>query len=82
MIYEERKIGPKGQVVVPEVFRKALGIRPGSVLRFRLEDNKLILEKNKSDAVVQFERIARAGTSIRKIGAHEYEEELERRASR
>jgi AbrB family looped-hinge helix DNA binding protein len=82
MIHEERKIGPKGQVVVPGVFRKALGIKPGSLLRFRLEGNKLILEKIESDAVAQFERVARAGTSIRKIGAHEYEEELERRASR
>jgi len=79
MMHEERKVGPKGQVVVPEVFRRALGIRPGSLLRIRLENNRLILEKIESDAVGRLERIAKAGPSIRRIRAHEYEEELERR---
>jgi len=82
MISEERKVGPKGQVVVPEIFRRALGIMPGSILRIRLEESRLILEKVQGDSVGQFERIAKAGRSIRAIKPHEYEEELEKRASR
>jgi len=79
MISEERKVGPKGQVVVPEVFRKSLGIVPGSILRIRLEDDRLILEKVQCDSVGQFERIAKAGRSIRAVKPHEYEEELRKR---
>jgi len=81
MMSEERKVGPKGQVVVPEVFRKTLGIMPGSILKIRLEEGRLILEKVQGDSVGQFERIAKAGRSLRVVKPHEYEEELRKRAS-
>jgi len=80
MISEERKVGPKGQVVVPEVFRKSLGIMPGSILKIRSEGGRLIMEKVRGDSVGRFERIAKAGRSIRAVKPHEYEEELGKRA--
>ena len=73
------KIGPKGQVVIPQNMRKALKIGPGSKVIFRLNNNKLILEKPNFDAVAVFEKIAKNGPSIIKIDPHAYEEELEER---
>ena len=73
------KVGPKGQVVIPQRMRKSLKIQPGSKIIFRIDDNKLILEKPNFDAVAVFEKIAKKGPSITKIDSHAYEEELEER---
>ncbi len=65
------KVGPKGQVVIPKAFRQAFGIAPGTSV--------VLEEKPAADFVKVFERIARAGKSV-KIRPHEsYEEELEER---
>jgi len=45
MIKEEMKIGPKGQVVIPRVFRDSLKMYPGSLVVFEQEENKLVIEK-------------------------------------
>ena len=83
MLEEERKVGPKGQVVIPRAMRKALKIDLGSKVVFKLEDNKLILEKPNFDAVATFRRIAKSGKSISKIDSDaDYEEELEERSRR
>jgi len=76
MFEEEKKVGPKGQVVIPQALRKALKIHPGSSVIFKLEDRRLILEKPMSDAVGAFENIARKGPSVSKISPHVYEEEI------
>ena len=83
MIEEERKVGPKGQVVIPRAIRKALKIDPGSKVGFKLDDGKLSLEKTSFDAVAVFRRIAKSGKSISKIDSDaDYEEELEERSRR
>jgi len=76
MFEEEKKVGPKGQVVIPRALRKALKIHPGSRVVFKLEDKRLILEKPMFDAVDALENIARKGPSISKISPHAYEEEI------
>jgi AbrB family looped-hinge helix DNA binding protein len=81
MIKEEMKIGPKGQVVIPKMFRKHLGMHPGTGVMVGLEDNTVIISKIRRDIVADFERIAKSGKSIR-INPHEYEEELENRWKR
>ena len=73
---EEMKVGPKGQVVIPGPLRKTLRIHPGSKVVFRLDGEKLILEKPTLDAVAVFEAISKKGSSIKKIDPHAYEEEL------
>jgi len=83
MIKEEMKIGPKGQVVIPKVFRKTMGLHPGSTVIFELEGNKLLIEKPLIEADKIFEKIANSGKSVKKIHPHEaYEEELEHRWKR
>jgi AbrB family looped-hinge helix DNA binding protein len=79
VIEQEMKIGPKGQVVIPHSMRKALKIRSGSKVIFRLYNNKLILEKPNFDSIAVFEKIAKKGPSITKIDPHAYEEELAER---
>jgi AbrB family looped-hinge helix DNA binding protein len=82
MIEEEMKVGPKGQVVIPRVFRKALKITPGSKVVFKLEnERRIILEKSSFDAAAAFERIAKSGKSVSHISPHMYEEELEERVA-
>ena len=39
----KRSIGPKGQVVIPEAMRRALGLKPGMRVIFELEGDKIIL---------------------------------------
>jgi AbrB family looped-hinge helix DNA binding protein len=79
MIEEEMKVGPKGQVVIPKVFRKNIGIGPGSKVVFELRGNELLIKKPGIDAVKVFERIAKSGRPVKRIEPHEYVEELEGR---
>ncbi|MBI2583939.1 MAG: AbrB/MazE/SpoVT family DNA-binding domain-containing protein [Candidatus Aenigmarchaeota archaeon] len=79
-ITEEMKIGPKGQVVIPKIFRKAMGFHPGSTVVFELEDHKLLIEKPAVEADKIFESIAKSINFKGKIDPHEaYEEEMEHR---
>lgn len=36
-----RRVGPKGQIVVPKVFREALGIEPGDEIAMEIRENGL-----------------------------------------
>ncbi|MHB1493595.1 MAG: AbrB/MazE/SpoVT family DNA-binding domain-containing protein [Thermoplasmataceae archaeon] len=69
-------VGPKGQVVIPSLLRKALKIIPGSKVVIRLEGERLIVEKQKIDTVEIFENIAKNGKSLNEIPSHSYEKEL------
>ncbi|MBU2617277.1 MAG: AbrB/MazE/SpoVT family DNA-binding domain-containing protein [Euryarchaeota archaeon] len=81
MLEIEMKVGPKGQVVIPQAFRKALKIFPRSEVIFKMEGDKLILEKPKGNAVKIFREIAKSTPLFtRRIRPHEaHEEELEER---
>ena len=37
-------VSSKGQVVIPKPIREALGLRPGTVLRVRVEGKKVVFE--------------------------------------
>jgi AbrB family looped-hinge helix DNA binding protein len=83
LIEQEMKVGPKGQVVIPKAMRKALKISPGSKVVFKLDDDKLILEKPSFDAVGVFRRLAKEIHYNKEIDPHAaYEEELEERSRR
>jgi AbrB family looped-hinge helix DNA binding protein len=79
LIEEEMKVGPKGQVVIPRIMRKALKISPGSKVVFKLDDDRLILEKPSFDAVAVFRKIAQQINDNKRINPHQYEEELDER---
>jgi AbrB family looped-hinge helix DNA binding protein len=79
VIEEEMKVGPKGQVVIPQKMRKALKINPGSRVVFKLTGEKLTVENPFFDSVGVFEGVAKKGSSVSKVNPHAYEEELEAR---
>ena len=72
------KIGPKGQVVIPQVFRKSLGLHPGTKVIFVLKEEGVLLEKPREDVTKVFKEIAESGKSV-KIKPDEYVGELEKR---
>jgi len=45
-------VAERGQVTIPKRLRERLGIRPGTVLEFREEANKLIAEKVETAAAL------------------------------
>jgi len=79
MLTDKMRVGPKGQVVIPKSFRKILKVGPGSEIIFRLDGERVILEKESSDPIRTLESIARKGKSISRINPHEYEDALEER---
>ena len=82
MDQEEMKVGPKGQIVIPNAMRRALKIAPGSKVLVTLEDGKVIIEKPAFSSVDEFEKISLAGPSLTKFDPHQYEEEVEERTRR
>lgn len=49
----ERKVGPKGQVVIPKEIRRIVGIRPETKVYVSLEDEKVVI-KPKTGGLKQF----------------------------
>jgi len=79
MIKEEMKVGPKGQVVIPQIFRKSAGIHPGTRVIFSLKKDGIFIEKPVSDTVKIFEKIAKIKKS-KVINVHDaYGMEIEER---
>ena len=54
-------VGPKGQVVIPAVFRKSLKIHPNDEVLFLLEGDKLVIRKPHGNTASVFEKIAKSG---------------------
>ena len=78
----ERKVGPKGQVVIPKEIRRITGIAPNSKVLISVEDKSVIIKTENKEPVWQFmrkfakERGKRLGIKeIKKIKEEEYEEE-------
>ena len=59
MIYEVRRVGTKGQVVIPKSFRDALGIKAGEDVNMTIEDDKVIIERQAHDITQRLEDIAK-----------------------
>ncbi len=81
MFTKERKVGPKGQVVIPKDFREEMGIHSGSKVQFELTEDGIIIKKEDEETEKIFENIAKSGKKITgDIHPHEaYESELEER---
>jgi AbrB family looped-hinge helix DNA binding protein len=80
MLEIRMRVGPKGQVVIPKVFRDAFKIGPGTEVTFSIESDKIVVRATRSDAADVFERVAKSGRTIGKFPPHAaYERELRRR---
>ncbi|MEM3154316.1 MAG: AbrB/MazE/SpoVT family DNA-binding domain-containing protein [Candidatus Woesearchaeota archaeon] len=80
MVEVKTKVGPKGQVVIPKVFRDEYKIAPGSMVTFIEKEGELIVKKEeKINAAHAFEQIAKSiGKKSVKINTHAIEEYEER----
>ena len=47
----EATIAERGQVVIPKAIRDQLGLSPGTLLTFTVEDGKLVVRKKVDDAI-------------------------------
>lgn len=81
MIEEERKVGPKGQVVIPKTFRKSMKIVSGSQVVFEVTDDGILIQKPTGKTEEVFKEVAEKGEKFQgEIHPHEaHDEELEER---
>ena len=79
MFEEAMRVGPKGQVVIPVALRKTLKITPGSKVIFKIDGDRIILEKLKIDSVGIFRDISKKGKSVSEITYSEYKDEVFKR---
>lgn len=47
----EATLAERGQVVIPKAIRDQLGLTPGALLTFSVEDGKLVIRKKVDDAI-------------------------------
>jgi bifunctional DNA-binding transcriptional regulator/antitoxin component of YhaV-PrlF toxin-antitoxin module len=57
------KVGPKGQIVIRRELRKTLGLTPGTLIKQKIVDNKVLLEVVKKE-----EKLKRIDELAKKIG--------------
>jgi len=54
------KLGPKGQIVLKKEVRRALGLKPGALLRERVIERKIVLEPfNRDEELKRIKEIAK-----------------------
>jgi antitoxin PrlF len=62
------KVAERGQVTIPKALRDRLGIRPGTILEFRQEEGRLVIEKEEPlDVVDQVYGLLGRGRSTEKV---------------
>lgn len=78
MIGFERKVGPKGQIVIPREIREALGISPKMKVTVTAEDNKIIINSSHSRLSEYLkEAIKKDGRPLKELDADKaYREEI------
>jgi len=72
----ERKVGPKGQIVIPEAIRKVTGIKPKSNVFVSLEGGKVFItpEKIKISDILE-QQVKRDGIYLKKLDLDKLHEE-------
>mgnify|MGYP001605072038 CR=1 FL=1 len=76
-IQEKMTVGPKGQVVIPKIFRDLENIFPGNEIIFELKDEGILIRKIQYDHIKMAEMIAKSGKKLKKYQANkEYEKML------
>lgn len=83
ILKETMKIGPKGQVVIPKIFRQAYNLAPGSEVVFEEREGGILLEKPMLDIVKVAEEAAALARHKGRIDTHRlYHEQIEKRLKR
>jgi AbrB family looped-hinge helix DNA binding protein len=79
----ERKIGPKGEVVIPKEIRRIMGISPNSKVLIGVEDGSIVIKKEGEEPVWRFmTRFAKehgkrlSVKELNKMKEEHYQEEL------
>ena len=80
-IRQKMIVGPKGQVVIPKIFRDTEKIIPGNEVIFELRDDGILLTKQEHEDPIKFmEEMAKSGKKLKKYDSDkEYEEMVEER---
>ncbi|MBL7206202.1 MAG: AbrB/MazE/SpoVT family DNA-binding domain-containing protein [Candidatus Aenigmarchaeota archaeon] len=81
MVDFERKVGPKGQVVIPKEIRKSLGIYPNMKVFLFVSDHTVMINKTKKGIADIFEDLVeKDGKYVKKINTDRfYEKEIKER---
>ncbi len=81
---QKTSVGPKGQIVIPKIFRQLEKISPGDDVILELEEDKIVLRKQETyDTLRIMEQIAKSIAEkhkrIKVDSDKDYEEMLEER---
>ncbi|MBS3155667.1 AbrB/MazE/SpoVT family DNA-binding domain-containing protein [Candidatus Woesearchaeota archaeon] len=79
MIRQEMKVGPKGQIVIPKIFREHKKIYPGDRIFVELREDSIIIEKSTKDALKVFEEISKKGKPISVNSDSDYDQMMKER---
>lgn len=80
MVRLKMRLGPKGQVVIPQIFRKSYGLMPGSEVVIEDSENGVLIEKPTEDSIKLMRQIAAKGKQLTRIDSDkDWEEEMEER---
>lgn len=72
----ERKVGPKGQIVIPENIRRVAGIRPRSYVLVSLEEGKILIRPEKIKIAELLEQqVKKDGGFLKKLDLDKLHEE-------
>lgn len=81
MFAKHVKVGPKGQIVIPKVFRDEFEIYPGSEVIIEYTGEGIVINNDLEETEEIFEDVAKTGKKVkRKIDPEEaYESQMEER---
>ncbi|HLD05445.1 MAG TPA: AbrB/MazE/SpoVT family DNA-binding domain-containing protein [Candidatus Nanoarchaeia archaeon] len=60
LLEEKRRVGPKGQIVIPQALRKVKGIVPGDVVRVYLDKEGIMIDKDEEKTEEVFDQMAKS----------------------
>ena len=73
------RVGTRVQVVIPVALKKKFKITRGSKVIFKLDNDRIILEKLKTNSINTFKHISGNGRNINEITNNEYADEIFKR---
>ncbi len=87
MVQLKVKLGMKGQIVIPKIFREQYKIYPNQEAIIKEQEEGILITKNQQDPIEILEKIADEATKKRKgkkaeVDPHAIYEQYEKRAKR